>query len=119
LYEIAYTLAVQGSDVEKQQALLTELFNDTSAIDSTLQAVVEKMGLPNVTTLFATVPDVLVWFETTATHTSTTKTSTTCCVCDLPSADVPLGLAGPDFQSTSGLPDLIRIECTGTSVRHV
>ncbi|CAK0856790.1 unnamed protein product [Prorocentrum cordatum] len=70
-YAVAYIVAVAGSDASREQTLLAALHNDTSVIASTLQAVLEEMGLPSVTSLLATEPEVLVWFLTTATQTST------------------------------------------------
>ncbi|CAK0840668.1 unnamed protein product [Prorocentrum cordatum] len=91
-YEIAYILLVGGSDIERQEARLTELFHDTSAIASTLQVVVAQMGLPTITSVVATMPEIRLWSPPTATHTSTTDLATS-----LP--ELPMGacVGGPDL----------------------
>ncbi|CAK0851780.1 unnamed protein product [Prorocentrum cordatum] len=93
-YEIAYILFVGGSDIERQEASLTALFHDTSAIASTLQMVVEQMGLPNVTSVLATIPEIRLWSAPATTHTSTTDLGTS-------SPELPIGacVGGPELPT--------------------
>jgi len=115
-YQVVYTVFVEGTDAEREAALLTALDNDSSVLVPTLEVVIVQLNLGNFTVFWTTPPNVLLWIYTTATLTSTTATSTTCCVCDLPTVDgVPAGLIGDDFNSTSNMSDLIRIECDGLS----
>jgi len=113
---MVYTLLIAGLDATTEAQLLTDLFNDSSVLDSTLAEVMASSNLGNLTVFYATEPDVILWLYTTATLTSTTATSTTCCVCNLPIvSDVPVGLWEDVTDNVSARPDLIRIECMGIS----
>jgi len=117
LWHVDYTVEVSGTDYQNVQLALAKLENDTMAGQSNLtlaiKAALADQGI-NSTVFVEYVYDPVVelWMYTTATLTSTS--STTCCVCPWPDVDpVPIGVAGPDFDSISSLPDLLRIECTG------